>query len=139
MPNTYVLLPGFNVDSEKVEMRKLDMAEPRLRHIVDGIVHASWEKDVKEGSFPGFKTKVLYPLFKKYGLNYKKWNWNNECVSCGKCSRVCPVGNITMRGEHPKWGPHCIGCVACYHVCPVHAVGYGKATNSKGQYMCPLK
>lgn len=138
MPNTYVLLPGFDVDAEELEMKKLDSAIPDVTYIGNKIASKEWERKMKEGSFPGFKSRILYPLFIKYGLNYKKWNWNNECVSCGKCSVACPIGNITMRGGHPKWGKECIGCLACYHICPVHAVGYGKATATKGQYICPL-
>ena len=139
MPNTYVLLPGFNVDKESIETKKLDKAIPRLQSISVKIKEGRWEIDIKKGSFPWFKTKICYPLFVKFAMNPSKWQWNAECVGCGKCERQCPVNNIEMRSGHPRWGKKCVGCLACYHICPVHAVGYGNATVNKGQYICPFR
>ena len=139
MPNTYVLLPGFNVDKESLEARKLDKSIPRLREISGKIKEGIWEVDVKRGSFPWLKTKICYPLFVKFAMKPSKWHWNAECIGCGRCARQCPVDNIEMKGGHPRWGINCVGCLGCYHICPVHAVGYGNRTSNKGQYICPLR
>lgn len=139
MPNNYVLLPGFDVDSKNVEHHKLDEAPARVKAIAEDIMSGNWRTDVIRGSWPRLKTKLIYPLFKRWGIFPKKWNWNQECVSCGKCFRVCPVGNITMVSDHPRWGNDCVSCLACYHVCPTHAVNYGSITKTKGQYFCRRK
>ena len=138
MPNTYVLLPGFNVDNNKTETAKLDAVGPRLLEIGERIRKKQWIIDVHHGSMAGFKTGVLFPIFKKWGIYPKRWHWTQECIECGKCAKSCPVGNITMIGSHPKWGNKCISCLACYHNCPTHAVEYGGITEHKGQYVCPL-
>ena len=136
MPNTYVLLPGFDVDSRKVKEDKLDRAPKRIQHIADCIQEGRWERDVTKGSWPTLKSQVVYRLFRRWGINTSKWHWTSECIQCGKCAASCPVGNITMKGGHPRWGSDCTSCLACYNVCPAHAVEYGNATIHKGQYRC---
>ena len=138
MPNNYVLLPGFNVDKKKVEIAKLEAAPKRLKEIAAMIAASDMRTDVVRGSNPRLKSRLIYPLFKKWGIFPSRWHWTEECVGCEKCAAVCPVGNITMRGSHPRWGENCVSCLACYHNCPTHAVAYGNATQSKGQYVCPL-
>lgn len=140
MPNTYVLLPGFDVDNAKVEETKLNDAPRRLELIagklekrVQGIY------DVHEGSLPSLRTKILYPLFNKWGVNPKKWKVAPSCISCGKCAAICPAHNIKMNEMKPVWGCNCYSCCACFHVCPVKAVSYGGITKNKSQYICPLK
>lgn len=138
MPNTYVLLPGFNTDSSEIETRKLDQAPKSVEEIAIKIKKGEWEKKIHYGSYPRLKTKLIYPLFKKWGINRKKWGWTQECIKCGKCASSCPMNNVTIKGGHPVWGNNCVSCLACYHNCPVHAVTYGKITDRKGQYICPL-
>lgn len=134
MPNDYVLLPGFNVDPKDVEQSKLDAAPSQLLHIAKDIKCNAEGIDVVRGSWPRLKTKLLFPLFKKWGIFPNKWHWTAECVSCGRCAQVCPVKNISMVNDHPRWGKDCTSCLGCYNVCPTHAVAYGNLTNGKGQY-----
>ncbi len=137
MPNTYVLLPGFNIDSPEVEEKKLKDAPHRIEEIIGKIKSNSWEWDIFKGSFPSLRSMV-YPLFKKWGISVKKWHFTNACVKCGKCVKSCPVRNITMGTDGPIWGENCVSCCACFHHCPYHAVEYGNITKDKGQYVCPL-
>lgn len=139
MPNNYVLLPGFNVDSEKLESEKLDKVPSRITYIAGKIKDNSKEMDYTRGSLARLKTGLVYPLFKKWGIFPSKWHWTPECVRCGKCVKVCPVNNVTFKGGHPTWGKACVSCLACFHICPVHAVEYGNMTKNKGQYFCRKK
>lgn len=139
MPNVYVLLPGFNTDDKTLEIEKLDAATPRICEIAGKLKNREWDFDFQIGSMPTLKTSVIYPLFKKWGINTRRFHWDKECMRCGKCAEVCPVGNITIQNEHPVWGRNCTSCLACYHNCPVHAVEYGRITRYKGQYVCHLK
>lgn len=46
-----------------------------------------------------------------------------QCISCGKCERVCPVDMITMEVKNGKKVPAvneslCIGCGVCVRNCP---------------------
>ncbi len=134
MPNVYVLLPGFGTDPKDVEERKLKEAVGRIEHIAQKINSKETENDVHLGPFPRLKTSIVYPLFKKWGVDTKKGHYTDACIVCGKCAKACPVGNIAMVEGHPKWGADCTSCCACYHVCPTHSAQYGKITKNMGQY-----
>lgn len=152
MPNNYVCMSGFDVDSKSVEQQKLDSAPKRISEIADEIREVSddikWHTDVIRGKFAWIKTKIIYPWFVRNAMSPKPFHYTSECISCGKCSAVCPLRNIEMRPDstadrtgrtrkHPQWGDNCAGCLACYHICPRHAVMYGKTTRNKGQYFNP--
>lgn len=139
MPNNYVLLPGFDVDPKELEQKKLDASEGRILEIAQSLARGDKREDVTRGNIPWLKSKIVFPLFKKWGIFPKQWHYRDVCISCGKCAKICPMLNVTMIDNHPKWGSKCCSCLACYHVCPVHAVEYGKETGKKGQYLFPIK
>ncbi|MCH5225188.1 MAG: EFR1 family ferrodoxin [Muribaculaceae bacterium] len=138
MPNNYVLLPGFDIDSKELEKSKLKESEGRIMEIAQAIGRGEKRIDVVKGSWAGLKSHIVFPLFKKWGIFPKKWHFTEACISCGKCSKICPMLNVEMHSGHPSWGSRCCSCLGCYHICPVHAVEYGKETKKKGQYIFPL-
>lgn len=139
MPNNYVLLPGFDVDPKEIENKKLDACKGRILEIAESLQRYDKRRDIVRGKLPWIKTKLIYPLFKRWGIFPKKWHYQVSCISCGKCASVCPLCNVEMKNGHPEWGNRCCSCLGCYHICPVHAVEYSHATNKKGQYFFPLK
>lgn len=138
MPNNYVLLPGFDVDPKDVESKKLSMCRGRILEIAQGIQSNIKTIDVVRGNIPWLKTRIVFPLFKRWGIFPSKWHYTGACISCGKCASSCPLINIVMENGHPNWGSRCCSCLACYHICPSHAVAYAKETRKKGQYFFPL-
>ena len=89
---------------------------------------------LKRGSFPWTKTYIIRPLFNRYLVTDKYFRVDaSRCISCGRCSKMCPVGDIIV-DEIPQWQSHCTGCMACFHACPHHAINFGKMTQKKGQY-----
>ncbi len=134
MPNNYVLLPGFDVDSKEVEQEKLRRAVPALAEINRLIGERKSLFRCHEGSMPFIKTRLINPLFTRYSISPKKFRATQACIACGRCEAACPVQNIVMVDGKPVWGANCTSCLACYHVCPKQAVQYGKQTQKKGQY-----
>lgn len=134
MPNVYVLLPGFGTDPKPLEEKKLHDAVERVNEIGECIRNGQWKTDIHLGSWPRLKTSVVYPLFRRWGVNTKKWHYTDGCIGCGRCAHECPVGNITMLDGHPVWGDHCASCCACYHCCPTHSANYGRITLGQGQF-----
>lgn len=138
MPNNYVLLPGFDVDSKEVEREKLSRYPARVEQIAEAILAGQYARDYTAGSWPRLKSGLVYPLFVKMGIVPSRWLATDACVGCGLCERICPMRNITLTADRtPRWGSRCVSCLGCYHVCPRNAVQYGKATRGKGQYLFP--
>lgn len=139
MPNTYVLMKGFDTDPDDVARRKLEHAPGRVAEIAKRIAARGRETDVVAGGWAWVKTRIIYPWFVRFAMSPRPFHPNEGCVGCRKCAESCPLGNITMTAAGtPAWGRDCALCLRCYHVCPRHAVVYGKATSGKGQYLNPI-
>ena len=150
MPNTYVCLPGFDVDSPELVEAKLAREGNRVREVAELVRERRSERHLVRGGSPWAKTYVLRPLFRRFLLTDKYFHADtSRCTSCGKCQKICPVGNILLiegdqkqtlseKGSEPRgvplWQSHCVGCLACYHACPHHAINFGCMTQKKGQY-----
>ena len=135
MPNTYVVLPGFDTDKEDVVSTKMENARIRLEVIAERLKENLEVTDVVRGGFPRIKSYVLRPLFNRF-LTGDKWFKvdTDACIHCSRCADICPVNNIKMSdGAIPVWQHHCADCSACYHVCPKHAIRYNAFTAKKGQ------
>lgn len=138
MPNDYVLFPGFDIDTEDVQQRKMVAAVEKVKQfatdIANGVTDAGGRYTA--GSFPWLKTKVVYPFFHHFQCGRTPFVATDACVKCGLCAQMCPVNNIRIQSDgSPKWLSHCTQCTACFHHCPKNAVQYGKRTLGKGQYL----
>lgn len=134
MPNTYVCLPGFDVDSQELANKKTTDTERRLPHIAEIIRERKSAKEVTRGGTPWLKTYVLRPVFNSFLVTDKYFHTNANCTSCGLCAKQCPVADIVMHDGHPSWQhKNCTGCLRCYHHCPHRAIEWGRYTLGKGQ------
>lgn len=136
MPNTYTALPGFNVDPLNVQTKKLSAAGPCIERIGKSISRKSFIYEIHTGGVPRLKSYLIRPMFKRYLINDKYFHVTNACISCGKCTRICPTENIELQNGQPVWKGNCTTCMACYHVCPQHAIYFLKESQ-KGQYLHP--
>lgn len=139
MPNTYVCLPFFDVDSPRVRQAKLDAAGERIEAIARAIASGSRATDLYyAGPLPGLKSRLIYPWFFRNQMKMGRFHHTVGCTGCGVCASACPSGNITRDVDGaPQWGSDCAFCLRCYHICPQHAVAYGRQTSGKGQYLHP--
>ncbi|HRR80618.1 MAG TPA: 4Fe-4S dicluster domain-containing protein [Planctomycetota bacterium] len=48
---------------------------------------------------------------------------SEECISCRKCERICPMDCITDQGKGTRSG-ECILCLRCQEACPVDAIRF---------------
>lgn len=136
MPNTYVCLPGFDVDSDRLREYKMSSIPERFNEIVPSIEQRKKGVfDMLPGKFAWIKTYVIGTFFRRFLMSDRPFHVTDACIRCGICRQTCPMENITFEDGHPQWNGHCTMCLGCYHHCPEHAIQYGKSTFGKGQYL----
>jgi len=136
MPNTYVCLPGFDVDDDDVAQAKVENTLKRLPSIAELIRQREKRTDVVRGACAWLKTYVLRPVFNHFLVTDKYFHViEKQCTRCKRCVRGCPLGNMAMdeKGNVVWKHENCTGCLRCYHRCPTKAVQFGRFTKNKGQ------
>lgn len=141
MPESYICLPGFDVDSPKKETRKYAYAQQRVNYIAEAIRRReTGVMDTIPGPLKWAKSHIVRPFFNRFLISDKPFKALDACTGCGKCEKVCPKHNIRLTDERrPEWHHDCVLCLRCYHACPVHAIHWGIMTLRKGQYLCKLR
>lgn len=134
MPETYINLKGFNLDTPENERRKIEAVKKHLPEVAQHIVKREKVVDVVRGKVPWITSHVVNPLFYGLLITDRKFHVNDACIHCGNCEKSCPLGNIAMKDGIPVWQGNCTNCMSCYHHCPKNAIHFGKATLGKGQY-----
>lgn len=144
MPESYVGLPFMDVDKQCKEQQKIETSQSRLNEIITEVTHRNagiFRLD--RGNWPKVNSRIIGGFFTNCLITDKPFHVNSyQCVHCGTCGKVCPVGDISMtEGVIPKWNHNgrCLTCFSCYHHCPRHAIEYGGRTKGKGQYFFGIK
>ena len=146
MPESYVGLPGMDVDTKEKELEKKELASKQLKDF-SNILKQHPHKDSNQiwgwnqlirGPIPSFFSGPVGGFFERFLITDKPFHVDSRrCVKCGICANVCPVGDIKGGlGFEPEWlhNGKCLTCFSCYHHCPHHAIEFGKRTQKKGQY-----
>lgn len=134
MPETYIGMPGFKLDSEEKAKKKLADTKETLTRNIPRLANKECFSEMTIGRFAWLKSRVINPNFGRFAADDSKYRTTDACIHCGQCVKVCPLQNITLEDSRPVWHGHCTICMSCYHHCPVNAIQYGKATEGKGQY-----
>lgn len=95
----------------------------------------------------GLKDKAAHKGYLAMVKNAPETVWadfvvTDECVGCGICTRVCPVGCIHLEDQHAvHTGVNCQACYACIQACPKMAIQFGelpmKEPNPRARYRNP--
>ena len=146
MPESYVGLPGMDVDTKEKELEKKELASKQLKEF-SNILKQRPHKDSDQiwgwnqlirGPIPSFFSGPVGGFFERFLITDKPFHVDSRrCVKCGICANVCPISDIKgSLGYEPEWlhNGKCLTCFSCYHHCPHHATEFGKRTQKKGQY-----
>ena len=146
MPESYVGLPGMDVDTKEKELEKKELASKQLKEFskilkqrphTDSNQIWGWNQLIR-GPIPSFFSGPVGGFFERFLITDKPFHVDSRrCVKCGICANVCPVSDIKGGlGYEPEWlhNGKCLTCFSCYHHCPHHAIEFGKRTQKKGQY-----
>lgn len=139
MPESYLGLPGFKLDTPEKEEQKLAKAQKDLNeYIADILGRRRGVAITVKGPAPWFYSGIVGSIFLHKIITDRKFKVDPDlCIKCGKCAEICPVHDIDGgKGKSPVWKHNglCLSCFSCYHHCPKNAISYGKATSGKGQY-----
>ncbi|MCM1360266.1 MAG: EFR1 family ferrodoxin [Roseburia sp.] len=58
-------------------------------------------------------------------FNGRFYKITDNCVNCQMCVKICPVNNITVKGNKLKFGKKCLMCMRCAHLCNKDAIKIG--------------
>ena len=135
MPNTYICMSGFKLDTPELEAAKVAQAEVDVQRIAEALQSDSPIALYHQGRFNFVKSRLIYPGFVRFAMDSRPFRVDERCISCGRCVRSCPTGNIALDAQNrPRWERNCVQCLACLHHCPTQAIDYGKHTHGKGRY-----
>ena len=81
----------------------------------------------------GRSRRLVNPVFYRTFVKADAFAAGEGCTGCGNCARLCPLGNISMRGR-PEWGGDCTHCMACICHCPAAAIEYGRKSVGRRRY-----
>lgn len=99
-------------------------ADIKIKETVDNIKNGQYSRDglTFVSHLAGLFGQRLYFYKKTYRLKDKlKINYE-KCISCGKCSNLCPMNNIKMSDNKPLAQNQCTSCYRCISNCPKQAI-----------------
>lgn len=135
MPENYIAM--FQAPTPEEAHSIIDAARPTLETGSTLIQEGRDFPAVHAGVLDHLKSGIVNALFYRFQVRAKPFQVSEKCVSCGKCERVCPLGNIELQNGKPVWGNRCTHCMACICGCPTKAIDYGRASRGKQRYQCP--
>jgi NAD-dependent dihydropyrimidine dehydrogenase PreA subunit/flavodoxin len=100
-------------------------------HLHDTLGKTLWLK------IAGITEPTGMPFRESIQLMDRAFRVDENCKGCGKCVKVCPVGNVELMDKKPVWHQHCEQCFACLQWCPQEAIQFGVNTPGKKRYHHP--
>lgn len=135
MPENYIAM--FDAPNQAEALKIIEKAEPEIDRIAR-LIQSNTQLPVNSAAFidrmySSIVNDVFYPLI----VHSKKFYAKDSCISCGKCEKLCPLNNISIKNGKPVWQDNCTHCMACICHCPVNAIEYGKKSKNQPRYTCP--
>lgn len=134
MPENYIVM--FN-SPERDEIEKIisqadSIIEKNAKLIAEAKPFPTLRNNLQDRFMSGPVNQLFYKMFVKANEFYA----DDRCISCQKCAKICPLGNIEIKDGKPVWSKNCTHCMACISYCPTGAIEYGKKTVGKPRYKC---
>lgn len=123
---TIVMVDNFLPNFDMVEQCAIDKKIPENLAQIKADISAKKCKIEKAD----FRNKMIHKGYTMMVKNQDETVWakfkvENNCVLCGTCQKVCPVGAIKFtdtKAEHTM--NNCQACYACVHACPTKAIKF---------------
>ena len=134
MPRNYVASDAYPMlEAKQVKERILDSYR-KIDTVVSDIRAGRKLKARHVFLFETIITVPFNPVWSKLKYQTRDFHSTDKCIGCGKCVKVCPLNNISLKDGRPIWGNDCTHCMACIGNCPTEAIEYGNITQTKEKY-----
>ncbi|MBR2934767.1 MAG: EFR1 family ferrodoxin [Oscillospiraceae bacterium] len=134
MPRNYVANDTYPMLPPKQVEERICKAKAQIDHAVS-CIRAGEDLCARHVFlFESLITLPFNPVWCKYKLTAKDFYTTDKCVGCGKCAKLCPLNNITIKDGRPVWGDTCTHCMACIANCPTECIEYGTLSQGKERY-----
>ena len=134
MPSNHIVSNAYPETSPEECRRRIAEATVGAGKIASAIKHG---RRLKARHVMLWERLVIPPsnsFWVKFMMPSKDFYATEKCIGCGKCSRDCPVNNITRSDKRPVWNAPCAHCMACISNCPLEAIEYADITQHKEKY-----
>ncbi len=136
MPENYLVM--FDTPSDQESLEIIKEGEKNALAIIEEIKQNKVIEKKKKTTFVDkLKSGIVNFFFNLFYVSDRKFKYKDSCISCGKCSAVCPTNNVTLINGKPKWNKKCCHCMACICHCPTNAIEYGKNSVNRNRYLHP--
>lgn len=137
MPENFILMYNrFSPEREKVLFSRAEEKIEEISLAAQQKQHAPFEH-VGNSLFRYFAEPFNRTFVAHAAEKDCHFHVSDRCIGCGKCQRICSVGNVILRGQRPVWNRRCQLCMGCINVCPVKAIEYGRLTQKRERYLNP--
>lgn len=135
MPRNYVASNAYSMQDPQTCKELISVAKEKISQTAKLISEGQILKSRKVHLFETLIIVPFTPFWVKFIVKGKKFFAEDTCISCGKCSRICPLNNISMVEKKPLWGNNCTHCMACISQCPKDSIEFGNITQGKVRYL----
>ena len=135
LPQNYIAY--FSMKSPEENRQIITAAQPVLEDLAGKIMLEKPFQDPEISKMEYLATLLILKPYYRWFITTKNFRVEDSCIGCGKCEKVCPLGNIRMEKGIPVWGNTCTHCMACINFCPKDAIEFGKGSVGKIRYRGP--
>lgn len=132
MPENYIAM--FSAPDGAAAREIVRRAEPSIDHAAAYIVEGREFPVPRNTIYARFMSGPVNPIFYTFCVKAKAFTVGDKCIGCGRCAKLCPVNNITIRDGKLVWGSGCTHCMSCICYCPTEAIEYGKKSLGQPRY-----
>lgn len=132
MPENYIAM--FSVPNEEKAKQIVAKAEPLIDCVADLISDNREFATPRNNLYDKLMSGPVNVIFYPFCVKANAFSADEKCISCGKCVKLCPLNNITLKNGKPVWDKNCTHCMACISYCPTQAIEYGKKSIGKPRY-----
>lgn len=134
MPENYIAM--FEAPEHEESLKIIKKAEAVIENVANLLMEKQQISEKKIDFKDKLKSGPINPFFYKFCVKADPFTVKDNCITCGKCEKLCPLNNISIKNGRPMWGKSCTHCMACICNCPTESIEYGKKSVGKVRYIC---